>query len=142
MTGHVATAQVDISASPEQVWNALVDPGQIEQYFFGSKVESDFRPGSPIVWKGEYDGKAYEDKGEVIEVWPGRRLKLTHFSPRSGEEDLPENYHELVYELEHRGTKTHLSLTQDNNASEEEATHSADNWQTMLTGLKKVVERG
>ena len=27
-------------------------------------------------------------------------------------------------------------------ASEEEAQHSRDNWQKMLTGLKEVVERG
>jgi uncharacterized protein YndB with AHSA1/START domain len=142
MTGFVATAEVDISASPQRVWKALVDPEQIERYFFGSHVESDFRPGSSIVWKGEYDGTAYEDRGEVVEVWPARRLRLTHFSPLSGQEDVPENYHELVYVLEPQGTRTHLTLTQDNNGSPAEAEHSAENWKSMLIGLKDLVERG
>jgi uncharacterized protein YndB with AHSA1/START domain len=142
MTGHVATAEVDISASPEQVWSALVDPEKIEKYMFGSHVETDWRPGSPIVWKGEYEGKAYEDKGQVVEVVPEQRLRVTHFSPLTGQEDVPENYHELTYELDERGDKVHLSLSQDNNGSEDEAKHSEENWQMMLTGLKELVERG
>jgi hypothetical protein len=29
-----------------------------------------------MTWKGEYDGKKYEDKGEILEVVPDRRLSL------------------------------------------------------------------
>ena len=50
---------------------------------FGSKVVTDWVEGSPIVWKGEYEGKTYEDKGEVLEIEPERRLKVSHPSPRS-----------------------------------------------------------
>jgi uncharacterized protein YndB with AHSA1/START domain len=141
MANHVATAETEIRASAEQVWAALTDPQQIEKYMFGSRVVTDWEPGSPIVWKGEYDGKRYEDKGEILEIEPGRRLKMTHFSPLSGEEDIPANYHTLVYELEEHGDKTRVSLSQDNNPSEEAAEHSRGNWQKMLTGLKEVVER-
>ena len=140
MTDHIATAETDIDASTDQVWTALTDPSQIEKYMFGTHVVTDWEPGSTIVWKGEYEGKRYEDKGELVEVEPGRRLTMTHFSPLSGQDDIPANYHTLVYELEQRGTTTHLSLSQDNNASEEEAEHSRANWQTMLSGLKEVVE--
>ena len=142
MSGHVATAEVDISASPRQVWDALVDPAKIEKYFFGSKVESDWRPGSPITWRGEYDGRSYEDKGSIVEVWPGRRLHVTHYSPLTGVPDEPQNYHQIVYELQRSGESTHVTLTQDNNASAEEASHSAQNWMAMLQGLKELVERG
>jgi hypothetical protein len=58
----------------------------------------------------------------------------------SGQEDVPENYHTLTYELEPRGEGTHVSLSQDNNASADEAAHSRDNWAAMLSGLKNVVE--
>ena len=140
MTGRVAIAETDIRAPRSKVWRALTDPDEIEKYMFGSRVETDWKPGSRITWKGEYEGKKYEDKGEVLEVERERRLKLTHFSPTSGEEDVPENYHTLVYELEESDGKTHVSLSQDNNKSEEAAEHSRANWDKMLSGLKDVVE--
>ena len=142
MVGHVATAETEIDASPDQVWSALTDPEQIKKYMFGSQVETDWQPGSPIVWKGEYEGKQYEDKGEIVEIEPERRLKMTHFSPLGGQEDVPENYHTLLYGLEAQDGKTRVSLSQDNNPSEEAAEHSKANWEQMLTGLKQVVESG
>ena len=105
MADHVATATIEIDASPGEVWAALTDPEQIKKYMFGSRVVTDWQPGSPIVWKGEYEGKKYEDKGEIVEVEQARRLKLTHFSPLSGDEDIPENYHTVLYELEERDRK-------------------------------------
>jgi len=140
MADLVATAESEIDAPPRQVWAALTDPEQIKKYMFGSQVETDWRPGSPIIWKGEYEGKQYEDKGEIVEFEPERRLKVTHFSPLSGQEDVPENYHTLVYELEEHGAKTRVSLSQDKNATEEAAEHSRANWEQMLSGLKQVVE--
>jgi len=137
----VATAETDIAAPSSEVWAALTDPDQIEEYMFGAQVETDWSQGSPITWKGEYEGKSYEDKGEIIEIEPERRLKVTHFSPLSGQEDRPENYHIVLYELEERGSTTHVSLSQDNNPSEEAAEHSRANWEKMLSGLKQLVER-
>jgi uncharacterized protein YndB with AHSA1/START domain len=107
---------------------------------FGSQVETDWKPGSQIRWKGEFEGKSYEDKGEVLEVEPGRRLKVTHFSPLTGQDDVPENYHTVTYELAEHDGHTHVSLSQDNAGSEQEAEHSSATWQQMLDGLKKQVE--
>ena len=142
MADYVATAETEIDVSPSRVWTALTEPEQIKKYMFGSEVETDWQPGSPIVWKGEYEGKQYEDKGEIVEIEPERRLKVTHFSPLSGQEDAPENYHTLLYELEEHDGKTRVSLSQDNNPSEEAAEHSRANWEQMLSGLKQVVESG
>ena len=142
LTDYVATAETDINAPAGEVWAALTDPEQIKEYMFGSQVVTEWKPGGPIVWKGEYEGKTYEDKGEVLEIEPERRLKVTHFSPLSGQEDRPENYHTVLYELEEREGRTHLSLTQDKNPSEEAAEHSRANWERMLAALKQVVERG
>src|ERR1043166_1080843 len=140
MTGHVATVETDIRAPRSAVWRALTDPDEIEKYMFGSRVETDWKPGSRITWKGEYEGKTYEDKGEILEVVEERRLKVTHFSPLSGKEDAPENYHTLVYELKENDGKTHVSLSRDNNPSKEAADHSRANWEKMLAALKEVVE--
>ena len=140
MTGAVATAETDIDATPARVWQALVDPEQIKQYMFGSQVETDWQPGHSIVWKGEYEGRRYEDRGQVLEVQPDRRLKVTHFSPLSGQPDVPANYHTLTYDLEPRAGGTHVSLSQDNNANDDEVQHSTANWEAMLAGLKAFVE--
>jgi uncharacterized protein YndB with AHSA1/START domain len=138
---HVAVAETEIDASPDRVWHALTDPTAIEKYLFGSKVETDWKPGSRIVWRGEYEGRPYEDHGRILEVDPGHRLELTHFSPLGGAEDAPENYHTIVYELEQDGGKTRVRLSQDNNPTEEQAAHARDTWETMLSGLKEVVEK-
>ena len=62
MAGHVAVAETEVNAKPDEVWSALTDPDAIEQYMFGSRVETDWKEGSPIVWKGEYEGESYEDR--------------------------------------------------------------------------------
>ena len=141
MRGYVAVAEIQVDASPARVWSALTDPAEIEQYMFGSEVVTDWEPGSRIVWKGEYEGKSYEDRGEILEAEPERRLVLTHFSPLGGEEDAEENYHTLTYELDEVDGQTRVTLTQDNNTSPDAAEHSRANWEKMLAGLKAVVER-
>jgi uncharacterized protein YndB with AHSA1/START domain len=140
MTDIVATAEIDIAASGEAVWAALTEPAQIKEYMFGSTVETDWQPGSAITWSGEYNGRPYEDKGVIIAVEPGRRLELTHFSPMSGADDVPENYHRLTYMLSPVADGTHVELTQDNNADADAAEHATKNWQAMLDGLKRQVE--
>lgn len=142
MANVIATAEIDIAAPASRVWEALTDPAIIARYFFGTTVETDWKPGSRITWRGEYQGKAYEDKGHVVEVDPGRRLKVTHFSPMTGLPDEPGNYHTIIYEIDEHGGTTHLSLSQDNNGDDSEAQRATQNWQMMLTGLKKTVEGG
>lgn len=141
MAGIVAEAQIDVAASPARVWTALTDPDQIKQFMFGSEVETDWRPGSTITWRGEYEGKSFEDKGNVVRVDPEHELVVTHFSPLSGTEDKPENYHTLTYTLQISDRGTRVTLAQDNNADEAEAEHSRKNWLAMLTSLKDLVER-
>jgi uncharacterized protein YndB with AHSA1/START domain len=140
MTGRVATAETEIEASPTRVWTALTDPDEIESYMFGARVVTDWQPGSSIVWKGEWEGRPFEDKGEILEVLPERRLTVTHYSPLSGKADAPENYHTLTYELEGGNGTTRVSLSQDNNESAEAAEHSRANWEKMLARLKAAVE--
>jgi uncharacterized protein YndB with AHSA1/START domain len=139
-TNFVATATTTIYAPADRVWDAITDPAQIKEFMFGSTVKTDWAVGSSITYSGEWEGKPFEDKGIVVDVQPGRVLSTTHFSPLSGKEDSPENYHTVTYTLDPHGDSTIVTLTQDNNESDEDAKHSADNWTLMLAGLKKVVE--
>ena len=142
MTGHVATARTEIAATPDRVWEAMTDPDQVAQYMMGSRVESDWTPGSTITWSGEWEGKPYQDKGEVLQAEPGRLLEVTHYSPMTGEDDVPENYHTVRYELTRSGSGTAVALSQDGCTDEEQARQFSQNWQGMLDGLKRVVEQG
>jgi len=137
----IARASLTVDAPRAKVWDALVNPKAIKQYMFGATVVSDWREGSPIVWKGEWQGKAYEDKGTILEVEPGRTLRYSHFSPLSGLPDEPGNYHAVTIELSDEGNQTRVALAQDNNPTDEARVHSEKNWGMMLAALKKFLER-
>lgn len=139
MGGLIARAVVEVQAPRERLWQALTDPGQIARYMGGSQVETDWRVGSPIVWRGEYDGHSYQDRGEVLVYDEPDRLSMTHYSPLTGQEDVPENYHTLVYTLTDTGGGTRVELTQDGCDSEQQVEQFSANWQGFLDGLKQVV---
>lgn len=141
MTGIESTADLEIAASPEDVWSILTDNDRFGEVMFGSEIVTDWTVGSPILFRGTWEGKPFEDKGEILELTPPTRMRVTHFSPLTGEADLPENYHEVRYVLAPAGDGTRVTITQDNNPTQKAADHSTANWQSMLESLKKVAER-
>jgi uncharacterized protein YndB with AHSA1/START domain len=138
--GLVAEAGALIDADRHEIWSALVDPAAIKEYMFGTTVVSDWREGSAIVWRGEWEGQAYEDKGEILRLEPGRVLQYTHFSPLSGQADEPGSYHTVTIKLAPAGTATWVMLTQDNNPTPEARDRSTGNWNAMLSALRLYVE--
>ena len=140
MKDRIATASTTINAPASRVWDALVTPAAIKQYMFDTTVVSTWKEGSPISWKGVWEGKAYEDKGVILQFKPQRTLQYSHFSPLSGRPDHPDSYHMVTIELSPEGTGTRVSLSQDNNRTDEEREHSERNWSKMLAGLKKFAE--
>ncbi len=137
---YVAKAAITINAPASSVWEALTKPDLIKQYLFGTQVTTDWKVGSPITYEGVWEGKAYKDKGQILEVEPGKLLVSTYWSAMSGLPDVPENYQTVRYELLPEGSGTRLTLTQDNNATQEDANHSAQNWNMVLDSVKKLVE--
>jgi uncharacterized protein YndB with AHSA1/START domain len=136
----IAKAIITINEPSSKVWEALTTPSMIKQYFFGVDIVTDWKVGSPIIYKGQWQGKSFEDKGKILKFEPEKVLISTHWSPLSGVSDSPENYHTVIYELSGRGGDTQVTITQDNNASEEEKADSERNWNMMLDGLKKLLE--
>ncbi len=139
--GLIAQASISINAAVARVWDALVNPDIIKDYMFGTNVVSDWQVGSPIFWKGTWQGKPYEDKGVILSLKPQQLLEYSHFSPLTGQPDVPENYHNVTIEVAGEGRQTTVALSQDNCATEEEREHSAKNWLMMLEGLKKLLEK-
>lgn len=142
MTGnYIATSTITIEAASSRVWSVLTDPDAIKEFMFGTDVVTDWTIGSRILWRGKWEGKDYEDRGRILECEPGRRLVVTHFSPPGGQEDTPENCHTLTWTLKDRPGATELTLSQDNNASAEEAQHSQGMWDRLVAGVKAIAER-
>ena len=135
-----AKATITINAPAYRVWEALTNPELLKQYFFGADVITDWKEGSQIIYKGTYEGKAYEDKGNVLKVEPEKLLITTHWSPLSGSPDSPENYHKVSYELASENGSTHLTITQDNNSTIKEQEQNANSWKIVLDSMKKLLE--
>jgi uncharacterized protein YndB with AHSA1/START domain len=97
---------------------------------------------SSILWRGEWQGRRYEDKGQILEFEPNRRFAATHWSPLTGQADLPENYHHLTYELAPLADgRTRLTLTHGNSPDQASADSMIENgWKPTLTSLKEVAE--
>ena len=137
----IAKAEVTIHAPATRIWNALTKPELIKHYLFGTQVTTDWQVGSPITYKGQWKGQTYEDKGTILQFKPTQRLQYSHYSPLSGLPDKPEHYHTVTIDLSGNGTETEVMLTQNHNATEAARTHSEKNWNLMLAGLKKFVEK-
>ena len=140
MTDITTSHRVQIPAPPDRVWEALTTPDQIKRWFFGVDTESDWEVGSSLVHRGEYEGRPYEDKGEIVELDPPHRFVHTHWSPMSGEPD-PEDHHQRVtWTLESSGGGTLLTVEEDNLPSEDAKAISDQSWPTALESLRSLFE--
>ena len=104
-------------------------------------MTSDWVVGSPIAWTGEWQGRAYEDKGIILADRPGASARVQPFQPAcwSGRSagELPHRDRAFV---RRRSAATRVSLRQDNNLTEEACERAERNWSMMLAGLKHFVE--
>ncbi|MDP1675520.1 MAG: SRPBCC family protein [Bacteroidota bacterium] len=137
----VAKVTIEINADSATVWKWLTTPELIKQYFFGTQTETDWKKGSPIFFRGEWEGKKYEDKGTILDIQSEKFVKYNYWSSMSGTPDIPENYATIVYELTAKGNTTILSIMQDGIKTEESKTHSEQNWNAVMGGMKKMVEQ-
>jgi uncharacterized protein YndB with AHSA1/START domain len=129
-----------IEAPVNKVWQALTDPAMIKQWLFGTNTKSDWKKGSSITYTGEWQGKQYEDKGQIIDIVPEKLLHTTYFSSMSGKEDKPENYANVKYELEPEGDGTLVTISNDNIDDEKAQEHVKENWTMVLGSMKKLLE--
>jgi uncharacterized protein YndB with AHSA1/START domain len=140
MTTYSSTASIVINATREKVWEALTKPEIVKQYFFGTNLDTTWEVGAPIFFRGEWEGKAYEDKGTVLEYIPLETLSYNYWSAFSGLEDKPELYQIIRFDLSDVDGGTEVTITQSNVATQETADHSANNWNTVFGGMKKLLE--
>ncbi len=135
-----SSASIIINAPKEEIWEALTIPEQVKQYFFSTNLVTTWEVGSPILFRGEWEGKPYEDKGTVLSFIPLQSLSYDYWSNFSGIEDKKENYQILSYELQDMQDGIQVTINQSNVATQESADHSSENWKKVLEALENFVE--
>lgn len=139
---------ISINALPQKVWDALINPEKTKIYMFGCETVSDWKVGSQLLWKANYEGKEMVFvKGNIIEIEDFKKLVYTVFDPNSTMEDIPQNYLTVTYELIFDENNTTLNVTQgDYNSVAEgekrykESYNNGEGWNPILVGIKKVAE--
>ena len=146
MTAVTASASVVIDAPRQRIWEALTEPELVRQYFMGAEVDSDWQVGHPITFKGMWKDEPFEDKGEILSFDPQEEMSYSHWSPLSGTDDVPDNYHVVHIALDDADDGTRVTLEQSNlngtitDADKRSRDDYERNWQGVLEGLKKVAE--
>lgn len=137
-----------IATTADKLWQALVDPEVMRQYWADPKAGcarmnvSDWQPGSR--WEHQRaDGSGTVDiVGEVVEVRPPQRLVMTWARP--AEADDASRHSRVSFDLEPYGeglmrlTVTHDDLDRD--APMQEGVSGG--WPKVLSNLKTLLETG
>jgi uncharacterized protein YndB with AHSA1/START domain len=137
-----------INAPVSIVWDALVNPEQTKKYMFGCETVSDWKVGSPLLWKGLHEGKEMVFvKGHIVDIQPEKFLAYTTIDPNSTIDDVSENYLTVTYSLSFEKGKTTLTVTQGDYATVaegerryKEAFNNGEGWNPIIQEIKKMVE--
>ncbi|HYG49287.1 MAG TPA: SRPBCC domain-containing protein [Flavobacteriales bacterium] len=140
LKSNVLKKSIEINKTPQEVWRALTDSEKIKIFFFGTECTSDWKKGSPITYRGIWQGKPYEDKGNILDVEEGKFIYYNYWSSFSGLEDKPENYKNIRYDLANKGGKTLFTVEQDGFVDQRTYDHSSENWDIVMGRLKKMLE--
>ncbi len=112
MTPLFIRKSIEVNAPVEALWKVLTDNDFIPQYMFGCVAETDWKQGSPLLWKGAADGILYV-KGHVGAVDAPHRLEYTVIDPNNpAVSDIPDNYLTMIYEIREQGLGSVFELIQ------------------------------
>ena len=144
----IVRSSIDLQAPAAKVWDALTNPEQTKKYMFGCAALSDWAVGSPLIWKGNFNGvELIAVKGTVTGIRPGEFLAYTTIDPNSSMADIPENYVTVTYTLTEKNGKTLLEVTQgdfatvaDGEKRYTETYNNGEGWNPILVEIKKLVE--
>ena len=131
--------EIYIRTTPERLWEAITDPEIRSKYSFGTRVTSDWTPGSRLeVSHPKADGLLGE--GENLEVDPPRRL-VQSMTALWGEDVKSEGTSRVTWEIEPVEDSCRLTVTHDQ-LREGANDQLYGGWPMILSGLKTLLETG
>jgi uncharacterized protein YndB with AHSA1/START domain len=138
----IVTKTVHINAPTSEVWESLTKPELMKKWMFETELHiiTDWKVGTPIVIRGNLNGKNFENNGTVLQFEPKKILQYSHLSSLSRLPDKPENYTILDFRLAPIENQTSLTLTVNNFPTESIYKHLAFYWNVTLEILKRMIE--
>ena len=140
---------IAIKATASKVWDALTNPEQTKKYMFGCETVSDWKIGSSLLWRGNYEGKEMIFvKGNIVSIDPRKKLVYTTIDPNNPAiADVPENYLTVTYDLAAENEQTILTVIQGDYSTVAEGErrynetyNNGEGWSPILIEIKKLVE--
>ncbi len=137
-----------IATTPEKLWAALTDPKFTVQYWGGTSLESDWKPGSRIVFRWR-DKIVHDDT--ILKSEPPRLLSYS-FHPLQFEDEAirAEQPSRVTFEIEEftgksaqQGPVVKLTVTHDDFPAESKIFPMiSTGWPDILSSLKTLLETG
>jgi uncharacterized protein YndB with AHSA1/START domain len=129
-----------VLTTPENIWNALIDPNMTEKYWKHVNI-SDWQPGSR--WEHRRAGKeeVLVLVGKVIEFSPPRRLVLSWAYPI--DEAREERQSRVAIEIEPIDKAVRLTVTHDQLDPDSKMLYDiTEGWPKVISSLKTFIETG
>ena len=127
-----------IETTAEKLWHALTDGDFTERYWFGHRVTSDWKVGSPYQFTQQ--GAPSVD-GKVLVSDPPNRLAYTWDA--CSPEAKRERTSRVTFDLEPRGAVVKLTVTHDNlDEGGKTFRDISGGWPMVIASLKSILETG
>jgi len=139
-TDLVISKSIEIFSTASKVWQVLIKPEMITQYFTGAETVTSWQVGSEITFIHIYEGKEFKNKGVILNFEPNKLLRYTYWTGFSNTEDRAENYTTITYDLAEKSDKTQLHLTQTNFKNAEWYKALEIGWDQVLEKMKELAE--
>jgi len=131
--------EIYIRTTPERLWEAITDPEIRSKYNFGSRVSSDWTPGSRFEMSHP-NAPGLLGEGENLVVEPPRRLVQSMIA-LWGDDVKAEGTSRVTWEIEPVGDSCRLTVTHDQ-LRDDANDQLYGGWPMILSGLKTWLETG
>ncbi len=131
--------EIYIHATPEQLWDAIINPDVRARYHFGVRTESDWTPGSTFEMRHP-NASGSLGEGRNLEVDPPRRLVQSMLA-RWGDDVEAEGTSRVTWDIEPVGDSCRLTVTHDQLRPDANS-QLYGGWPMILSGLKTWLETG
>ncbi|PZX92221.1 ATPase [Flavobacterium aquariorum] len=129
-----------INATKQKVWDALTKPELVKKWQYGSDVLTDWKVGSEIRFRVEWDSKIFEQWGKILKIIPNELIKYSLFFPRPDLEDIEENYFIMSYIISESENAVQLEIIKEDNRPGAVEEKESNEGNPVLAALKQIIE--